>query len=97
MCPLMSVHSDGRTSFCTLLKPLQSSSPYLAGVNVEAAPALAGSVACAGKPLSPARPSISAAVPNIRNEIFALDPGTCNRPLNLGYVRIRSVLGQEAS
>src|SRR5579871_5017368 len=85
MAPLISVHNAGRTDFCTELKPLQSSSPVLAGVYVELEPAPAGSVACAVNPVnpvSPAMPSSSAAVPATRSTTRDLNPGTCNRPLN---------------
>ena len=92
MAPLMSVHSDGRISFCTVLKPLQSSSPTLGMVELELEPELAdtavGVAACAGRPLVHATPNNSAAALVMPRSTLDLDLCTFvpSEPVVVGYL-----------
>ena len=83
-----------RSGFCTLLKPLQSSSPLGAALTLVLADTLAVVAARAGMPLVQAMPNTSATAVSSGSRTLDLDPGTCNRPLNFGSVGLRSVMRQ---
>src|ERR1700683_1444605 len=75
-----------RSGFCTGLKPLQSSSPYLFGVEpmVDMLPpvdALAVTLAAAGVPVAAATPQVSATALKTPRSTLDLAPCTCNRAL----------------
>src|ERR1700689_2788563 len=75
-----------RSGFCTGLKPLQSSSPYLFGVEpmVDMLPpvdALAVTLAAAGVPVAAATPQVSATALKTPRSTLDLEPCTCNRAL----------------
>src|SRR6516165_11868452 len=76
----MSAQYIAFSDFCTLLKPLQSSSPCEAGTNLGA---FAATAAAAGTPLVQATPSNNAIALITPRSTLDLGLCTCDRPLTV--------------